>query len=47
MMNTYFNKKYVAYGSLNMKAKKKMQYSNDLILKFYRFLLSDYMKIFI
>ena len=47
MMNTYFNQKYVAYGFVKHEGKKKMQYSNDLILKFYGFLLSDYMKIFI
>ena len=46
MINTYFNQKYVAYGFVKHEGKKKMQY-NDLSLKFSRFFLNDYMKIFI
>ena len=41
MTNTYFNQKYVAYGFVKHEGKKKMQYSNDLSLKFFKFLLKN------
>ena len=41
MTNTYFNQKYVAYGFVKHEGKKKMQYSNDLSLQFFKFLLKN------